>query len=1139
MVLQSRLLLASPLLVFGLLGSAERRLEVIVSRWTSCAAFVSCLWLASSLFGWTQTVASPSGTSAPSNKTQESSSAELPAPALVRSIDLTPLGFRRISQLRGRDGAFHLTFDFFDQDRLLLTYEGSELVRRLRTCPRTHDDRIVHAVVINVKNGEVVQRADWYSHDIRQYLWPLASGKMLLRRGNSLIELDQNLAEKVVFENPDLYWASVTPDGKHIAAGVALEASKETDQAHSAKYEIRLLDADSTQVVGRIPLDRPIAQKITSNGTADVVLKSGWTWLVRFGSPQARRGITRVRSSCIPDLEISGEHTLLVGRCSVAQDRYLISSFATDGQFLWRHRWLQQLNNPVITRSAAGSRFALSSVTISRENNADASDNEEKTREVRHHKIEIFNAASGTAVAALETQPAISVGGNVAMSPDGTELAVLREDHLELYELAALSNEEAARFAAVRAGTPGLLPPQNSGDANEDAELSPDEDLSPLQPATVAAANNSASNGDNGTKPPPIAAAGDAKISSDEMVIHSRAEAVVVDVLVTDNKGHSVPGLKAEDFSVSEDGAAQKISYFKEHSVVDTYRVPAPEYKHPVNIFSNVSNTSQPDSATLILLDMLNTGAHDQNNAKEALTRYIKTKPANESFALCVLDGSLHLIRGFTADESELLLAMKSKGARPSNSAIPQLDNASLNFIRTVTQKLDSPSDTTRSFAIAMAGLERSIEDEQLSQNDMRTFMTVAAFEELARYMAGVPGRKKVLWLSGAFPLGVFASQDGLDAGPFHQQRNFVPLISKTMNLLASAHVSVYPIDIRGIDTNSVSDVATERPFSQSLPLSPLTSPSGTYQATSAGGTGFDANAAAATRNLANDHAVPADGFVERAQEDSSRRNSEHAAMDLVAEQTGGKAFYGSNDITKAMRTVVEQGSDYYTVSYTPTNRRYDGRFRKIRVRVSGRNYRLAHRSGYFAEDPNRPAEKSAALLRSLSFAGMMHGAPESRQIPFEARVVPIGEPKTVAAAEVGIHDSSRNGPKTIRLQHYSVDYAIPAGSLRFDPNAAGDFHGSFRLLANSYDNNGKGLLQAASTAETDLKPDRYRTVLAEGFRIRQELDIPVDASFLRLGVADLLSTNVGTVELPLPVPVTKEDIASRKGRGLPPVEPE
>jgi hypothetical protein len=261
--------------------------------------------------------------------------------------------------------------------------------------------------------------------------------------------------------------------------------------------------------------------------------------------------------------------------------------------------------------------------------------------------------------------------------------------------------------------------------------------------------------------------------------------------------------------------------------------------------------------------------------------------------------------------------------------------------------------------------------------------------------------------------------------------------------------------------------------------------------------------------------------------------------MDLVAEQTGGKAFYGSNDITRAMRTVGEQGTDYYTLSYTPSNRKYDGRFRKIRVQVSGRGYRLAHRSGYFAEDPSRPPEKSEAVLRSMSVAGMMHGAPESRQIPFEALVVPVGEPKTVSAAEVGVRSVGRNASSMIRLQHYSVDYAIPAATLRFDPNPAGDFHGSFRLLANSYDTDGRGLLQTASTAVADLKPDRYRTVLTEGFRIRQELDVPADASFLRLGVADLASTNIGTLELPLPVPIPKGDPMGRKSRALPPVEPE
>jgi hypothetical protein len=39
---------------------------------------------------------------------------------------------------------------------------------------------------------------------------------------------------------------------------------------------------------------------------------------------------------------------------------------------------------------------------------------------------------------------------------------------------------------------------------------------------------------------------------------------VVVDVIVTDKNGNHVPGLTANDFAVSEDGVAQKISSFSE-----------------------------------------------------------------------------------------------------------------------------------------------------------------------------------------------------------------------------------------------------------------------------------------------------------------------------------------------------------------------------------------------------------------------------------------------------------------------------------------------------------------------------------------------------------------------------------------------
>src|SRR5882762_10437590 len=51
---------------------------------------------------------------------------------------------------------------------------------------------------------------------------------------------------------------------------------------------------------------------------------------------------------------------------------------------------------------------------------------------------------------------------------------------------------------------------------------------------------------------------------------------------------------------------------------------------------------------------------------------------------------------------------------------------------------------------------------------------------------------------------------------------------------------------------------------------------------------------------------------------------SQQATMEQVAADTGGKAFLNSNGLEEAIKTAVDEGSHYYTFSYTPTNRRYD-----------------------------------------------------------------------------------------------------------------------------------------------------------------------------------------------------------------------
>jgi len=41
--------------------------------------------------------------------------------------------------------------------------------------------------------------------------------------------------------------------------------------------------------------------------------------------------------------------------------------------------------------------------------------------------------------------------------------------------------------------------------------------------------------------------------------------------------------------------------------------------------------------------------------------------------------------------------------------------------------------------------------------------------------------------------------------------------------------------------------------------------------------------------------------------------------MEAIAEQTGGKAFYNTNDLAAAAEEVIDLGSNFYTVTYTPT----------------------------------------------------------------------------------------------------------------------------------------------------------------------------------------------------------------------------
>ncbi len=69
-----------------------------------------------------------------------------------------------------------------------------------------------------------------------------------------------------------------------------------------------------------------------------------------------------------------------------------------------------------------------------------------------------------------------------------------------------------------------------------------------------------------------------------------------------------------------------------------------------------------------------------------------------------------------------------------------------------------------------------------------------------------------------------------------------------------------------------------------------------------------------------------------------------------------------------------------------------------------------------------------------------------------------------------------------------------------------------------------------------ELGPASYRDALVGGLRIHQEVDVPVSASVLRLGVMDESSKRLGTLEVPLPVKEPPEEAQAQAKKV--PIEP-
>jgi hypothetical protein len=339
----------------------------------------------------------------------------------------------------------------------------------------------------------------------------------------------------------------------------------------------------------------------------------------------------------------------------------------------------------------------------------------------------------------------------------------------------------------------------------------------------------------------------------------------------------------------------------------------------------------------------------------------------------------------------------------------------------------------------------------------------MAAFESLSRAVSGYPGRKNLIWLSASFPIQIMADPKQ-ESQPFRNSTSFMAQLAISGALLAKSRIAVYPVDVRGLQGRGV-DISTSAPEA------------GVY------------TSAANSAEYGNLLATQAAGFSE-----------ERTTMKNVAEQTGGEAFLGTNDLQLAMRRSLDDGSTYYTLAYTPDKIDPQTAYHRLEVKLDQPGTKLAYRRGYYSSPQKAaPVEQGAAALRGALQPGM----PQSTMLFLTASVLPP--------------DATH---KNVRIQ-----YIVNPNGVTFMDMPDQRKRILLDCIAVAYDKDGREVGHASDTLDGTIKQAAYETVMNNGIPAQQEITLPPGGYNLRLGVMDRVSQQIGTVDVPLMI----ADVATAK----------
>ena len=529
--------------------------------------------------------------------------------------------------------------------------------------------------------------------------------------------------------------------------------------------------------------------------------------------------------------------------------------------------------------------------------------------------------------------------------------------------------------------------------------------------------------------------------AGDQPAVTFRVEVnyVEVDAAVFDRQGRFVSDLRREDFDVIEDGVQQDVAAFSLVSI--------PVERPEAPLFSN--RPIEPDIATngrpfdgrlyVIVLDDLHTAAFRTAQVRRAARQFLEEHmAANDMAAVVHTSGRGKAGQEFTSNKRLLLAAVdRFIGQKGRSSTASRLE------------EYQRQQQVPRGSGDRITKVDDP--DEVFRGNDaMRTLDTLRAITD---WVGSIRGRRKAI---------VFLSE-GIDYDIYDfNKRDASSIQDRMRNIIATSarsNVSIYSIDPRGLTTMGEESIEVGGGFPQDPTLN-LSS------------TSFQDELRLAQMNLRT-----------------------------LAEDTGGFAAVNTNDYQDAWRRVVRDNSQYYVLGYHSKNDRRDGRFRKIEVKVRGREgLDIRSRKGYTAARGKPPETPTAPATDKTS--------PELRQ----ALDSPIPLPGITLLA----HAAAFRGQKPTASVAVSVE--VQGADLQF-VSREGKFVDDLEVSVVAIDDAGKIRGGDRSVLNLGLKPETRQRVAASGIRTQTRLALEPGRYQLRVAARETGAGRIGTINYDLDVP--------------------